>query len=97
MLRITVDEDGACCMLKLAGRLGPLWVHETGKAWRSALCSSAARIEIDMREVTGVDDEGRQLLTSMHRAGAHLVGQGVKMTALLEEITGNQPEGAPGA
>ena len=97
MLRITVDENGARCQLKLAGRLGGPWVHETEKAWRAALCSSTAQIEIDMREVTAVDDEGRQLLTSMHRAGARLLAQGVEMTALLEEITGKQDEGAPGA
>ena len=97
MLRITVDENGTRCQLKLAGRLGGPWVHETEKAWRSALCSAAGRIEIDMREVTAVDDEGRQLLTSMHRSGARLLAQGVEMTALLEEIAGKQRESAPGS
>ena len=43
-----------------------------------------------MREVTGVDDAGRELLSAMHQAGAHLVAEGVAMTALVEEITGQQ-------
>jgi hypothetical protein len=33
-----------------------------------ALCSAAGQIEIDMKEVTAVDDAGRELLTLMHRA-----------------------------
>jgi hypothetical protein len=38
-----------------------------------------------------VDDKGRELLASMHKAGARLVAQGVEMTALVEEIAGKQP------
>ena len=94
MLRITVDNDGDFCRLKLAGKLGGPWVPEMEKAWRSALCSPAKEIEIDIKEVTAVDDDGRKLLTSMHRAGARLVAQGVAMTALLEEIAGTQPGAA---
>jgi len=88
MLRITVDNDGSFCRLKLAGKLGGPWVPEMEKSWRSALCSPAKQIEIDMREVTAVDDDGRELLVSMHEAGARLIAQGVEMTALVDEITG---------
>ena len=86
MLRITVDQNGSRCRLKLAGRLGGPWVPETEKAWRSAPCSGE-QIEVDMKEVTAVDDDGRELLAAMHLAGARLVAQGVEMTALVEEIT----------
>src|ERR1700746_656596 len=89
MLRVTVNEDGTVCRMKLAGRLGGPWVPETEKAWRSTLCSDK-QIEVDMREVTGVDDAGRELLLAMHEAGAHLVAEGVAMTALIGEITGRQ-------
>jgi hypothetical protein len=92
MLRITVHQDGALCRLKLAGRLGGPWVAETEHAWFSALCSTSKRIEIDMRDVTGVDGAGRELLAVMHQAGAHLVAEGVEMTALIEEITGKFQE-----
>jgi hypothetical protein len=90
MLRITVYQDGGRYRLKLAGKLGGPWVGETEKVWRSAPCS-IKEIELDMREVTGIDEAGRELLIAMHEAGAHFVVQGGAMTALIEEITGKQP------
>jgi hypothetical protein len=96
MLRITVDKDGSLCRLKLAGKLGGPWVPETEKAWRSALCSASRQIEIDMKEVTTVDDDGRELLTAMHQAGARLIAQGVEMTALVREIAGTRRRVAQG-
>ena len=90
MLRITLHQDASQCRLELSGRLCGPWVAETENAWRSALCSSE-EIEVDMREVTGVDHAGHQLLAAMHQAGARLIAKGVWMTALIEEITGKQP------
>jgi len=90
MLRITVHQDGRQCRLELAGKLGGPWVAETEKIWRSVSCSGK-EIELDMREVTGIDDAGRELLIAMHEAGAGFVVEGVAMTALIEEITGGQP------
>ena len=96
MLRITVDKNGSLCWLKLAGRLGGPWVPETEKAWRSVLCSATTQMEIDMKEVTAVDEDGRELLAAMHEAGARLVAQGVAMIALVEEIAGKQPPATQG-
>jgi hypothetical protein len=89
MLRITVHVDGDRCRLQLSGRLCGPWVGETAKVWHPALCSGK-EIEVDMREVTGIDAAGRELLVAMHVAGARLVAEGVAMTALLAEITGEQ-------
>ena len=89
MLRITVHEDGDQCPLELAGKLGGPWVAETEYVWLSAPCSGK-EIEVDMREVTGVDDAGRELLAAMHRAGACFTAEGLAMTALIDEITGKQ-------
>ena len=89
MLRVTVHEDGPVCRLELAGKLAGLWVAETENVWRSASCADK-QIEVDMRQLTGVDNAGRDLLSAMHQAGARLVAEGVAMTALVEEITGNQ-------
>ena len=44
-----------------------------------------------MREVTGVDDAGHELLAAMHQAGACFTAEGVAMTALIDQITGKQP------
>ena len=87
MLRITVHRDGGQCRLELSGRLCGPWVGETETVWRSAACSGE-EIEVDMREVSSVDDAGCKLLAAMHEAGARFVAQGFAMTVLIEEITG---------
>jgi hypothetical protein len=89
MLRITVSENGTVCRLTLAGKLGGPWVAETESAWRS-VPRPGKQIEVDMREVTAVDDAGRDLLTAMHRAGARLIARGVAITALIDEIAAEQ-------
>jgi hypothetical protein len=89
MLRITIHEASTYCRLALAGRLEGPWVLETEFAWRSSL-RPGRQIELDMRQLTGVDDAGRELLSAMHLAGVRLVVEGVWMKALVEEITGNQ-------
>jgi hypothetical protein len=87
MLRITVQEDGAPWRLHLAGRLEGAWVAETENTWRSAPLTSR-RVEVDLREVTWIDESGRRLLDEMCRAGACFIAEGVAMHALVEEITG---------
>ena len=89
MLRMTVHENDALCRLELEGRLEGPWVGEIEHAWRSSSLPGK-QIEVDMREVVGIDDAGRELLTAMHQAGAHLIAKGVWMRALVEEITGKQ-------
>jgi len=90
MLRITLHQNGGQSRLVLAGRLSGPWVGETDNVWRSASCSGK-EIKVDMTEVTGVDSAGRDLLLTMHRAGARLIANGVWMRALIQEITGEQP------
>jgi hypothetical protein len=85
-----LHQDGRQCRLQLAGKLGGPWVGETERVWHSAPCSGK-EIEVDMRELTGVDGAGRELLAAMHHAGARLIAKGVWMTALIEEIVGKQP------
>ena len=87
MLKITVQQDATLCRLHLAGRLAGAWVAETENTWRSAAISGR-RIEIDMREVTWIDEAGRRLLRAMNQEGAGLIAKGVAMEALVEEITG---------
>jgi hypothetical protein len=87
MLRITVHADGPLWRLHLAGRLAGAWVAETEKAWRSEPVSGCP-VEIDMREVTGIDEAGRCLLEAMNQAGARFIAKGVAMEALVEQITG---------
>jgi hypothetical protein len=87
MLRITVQEDGTLWRLHLSGRLVGAWVAETENTWRSASVSGR-RVEIDISEVTWIDEAGRCLLQTMNQAGAGFIAKGVWMEALVEEITG---------
>jgi hypothetical protein len=93
MLRINLHQDGRQSRLELAGKLCGPWVGETERVWRSAEVSGK-EIEVDIREVTGIDSAGRELLAAMHHAGARLIAKGVWMTALIEEIIGKQSSDA---
>jgi hypothetical protein len=72
MLRITIYEDDAWWRLRLAGRLEGDLVTEAEHTWISAPISDK-RVEIDMRDVTWVDEAGRYLLQEMPRSGARFV------------------------
>ena len=89
MLRITVREDGKKERIEVAGKIGGPWVAELENAWRS-VDTAGKEIEIDLKQVTGVDEAGVELLQRMHGAGARLVSCGVMMTALVDEITGGR-------
>jgi hypothetical protein len=92
MLRITIHEDGKVCRLELAGRLEGPWVAETEKAWHASL-RPEQKIEIDLRQLTSVDNAGRDLLAAFHRLGACLIVEGVWMTSLIGDLTSQPCEG----
>jgi hypothetical protein len=93
MLRITIHEDGKVCRLELAGKLEGPWVAETEKAWRASL-QPDQKIEIDLRQLTSVDNSGRDLLAAFQGSGVCLIVEGVWMTALLGDLTSRPCEGA---
>ena len=86
MLRITIYDDGKVCRLELAGRLEGPWVAETENAWRFSL-GPDRKIEVDLRQVTGIDKAGHDLLAAIHLAGACLIVEGVWLTALIGDLT----------
>jgi hypothetical protein len=92
MLRITIHEVGKVCRLELAGKLEGPWVAETEKAWRASLRPDQM-VEIDLRQLTSVDNAGRDLLAAFHRSGACFIVEGVWMTALLGDLTSQPCEG----
>src|SRR6201997_2309829 len=81
MLCITIHEDGEVCRLELAGKLEGPWVAETEKAWRASLRLDQM-IEIDLRQLTSVDNAGRDLLAAFSQSGACLIVEGACMTTL---------------
>ena len=64
---------------------------ETENAWRVSLRPDR-KIEVDLRQLTGVDNAGRDLLAAIHLAGACLIVEGVWLTALIVDLT-SQPCG----
>jgi hypothetical protein len=92
MLRITIHEEDKLCRLELAGKLDGPWVAETENAWRASLRPDR-KIEIDLRQLTGVDNAGRDLLAAFHRSGACLIVEGVWMTALLGDLISQPCDG----
>jgi hypothetical protein len=93
MLRITIHEDEKVCRLELAGRLEGPWVAETENAWRASLRPDR-KIEVDLRQLMGVDDAGRDLLAAIHLAGACLIVEGVWLNALIGALTSQPCSGA---
>jgi hypothetical protein len=92
MLRITVQERRTIRRMVLAGRLEGAWVALTEDTWRSTAIPGK-RLEIDLGEVTWIDDAGRRLLEAMNQVGARLVAKGVAMEALVEEIAKRSDRG----
>lgn len=93
MLRITIHEDAKVCRLELAGKLEGPWVAETENAWRASLRPDR-KIEVDLRQLTSVDDAGRDLLAAFQRSGACLIVEGVWMTALIGDLSPQPCDGA---
>src|SRR5215813_748321 len=86
MLRITVKETEATWRMKLEGKLAAEWVDEVEKTWSSA--NVAGKVgEVDLTELTLVDDAGGNLLQNMSRGGASFVASGIALRTRLEEIT----------
>jgi hypothetical protein len=90
MLRITIHDDGKVCRLELVGSLEGAWVPETENVWRASLRPDR-KIELDLRQLLGIDNAGRDLLAAIHLSGACLIAEGVWMTALIDELTSHQP------
>src|SRR5262249_31008575 len=98
MLRITVKETDSSWQMKLEGKLAAEWVDEVEKTWRTAnLARSASpigrslkgckRVEVDLTELTFVDDPGWNLLQKMSGSGASFVANGIALRTRLQELT----------
>jgi anti-anti-sigma regulatory factor len=87
MLRISVVNESGITRMKLEGKLAHEWVEEAKKAWAAmAGMSCETSLVVDLLSVSFVDDAGQRLLTEMRHAGAELLGSGLVMSALIDEI-----------
>ncbi len=90
MLRITLADSASATTFKLEGKLSGAWVGELERCWRSSSSSLGGRaLRVDLKGVSFVDEEGRKLLSEMHRKGAQLIAAGPMLRQVVEEIARN--------
>ncbi|HKU27048.1 MAG TPA: hypothetical protein VJQ54_16350 [Candidatus Sulfotelmatobacter sp.] len=88
MFRATVEHDGELVTLRIEGRLSGPCLAELETCWRQAMNGNGiGRVVVDLKEVTFVSAEGKQLLERLCRAGAQLTGDGLMTRALVQQIT----------
>lgn len=90
MLRITLRPSDDIVVIQLEGCLAGPWVAELEDCWLHALGSHGGRVRVDLRSVCHVDEDGRTLMTRMHKAGAVFMAAGCLMPEVVREVT--QPE-----
>jgi anti-anti-sigma regulatory factor len=87
MLRITVIERPDELTFQLEGRLAGPWVGELEKCWHGAAAERARRnVRIELESVSFIDANGKQLLKTLHGAGANLIASCCLMKAVATEI-----------
>ncbi len=86
MLRITTSEIGGKVTLKLEGKLSGPWVEEFERCWHMSSDIYKSGLVVDLSGVTFADPAGKQLLCSISRQGAQLVGSGLMPKSLIDEI-----------
>jgi anti-anti-sigma regulatory factor len=88
MFRATVEHDGEVVTLRIEGRLSGPCLAELENCWRQMVQGNGShRIVVDLKEVTFVSSQGKELLERLCRAGAQLTGDGLMTRALVEQIT----------
>jgi ABC-type transporter Mla MlaB component len=87
MLRITVQRRTRETTIKLEGRLAGPWVEELNRTWESLAPSlESKKVCVDLCEVIFVDSEGKRLLKTIWKNGAHFVADTPMTKHLVEEI-----------
>lgn len=89
MLRISTLHEPNVVTLRLEGKVMRDWILEAHRAWLQVF--DGKELIIDLSDVSFVDDSGRKLLAEMHAAGARLIGSGLMISALIEEIQREHP------
>ena len=87
MLRISITNESGLTRFKLEGKLAHEWVHEAETAWAVLKSLNGKhKVLVDLVNVSFVDENGALLLANMRRSGAKLLGGGLLIAALIEEI-----------
>ena len=88
MFRLTLHDTDDGLVMKLEGCLAGASVGETYRCWQRVSATRNGRVvDIDMRDVCHVDEEGRRLMTLMHLDGARFRTAGCVMPEIVREIS----------
>jgi anti-anti-sigma regulatory factor len=91
MVKIQVTELEDRIVLEVQGRLAGAFVPEVQSAWRTALANTPGyKVQVDLKNVTCVDREGRALLRSMHGQGVEFLRAGIATQDILDDILQKQ-------
>ncbi len=84
-----VHSEAQATRVVIAGKLARPCVEALRQCWQHVTSSQPPQsVLVDLTDLTGIDAEGKELLTQMQRQGARRVGPGVMTEALIEEIVG---------
>ncbi len=87
MLKIDVIESPTAITFVLHGKLSDRWAVELNTVWRESLKTVETRqIVVDLKQTTGIDRAGIQLLREMSDAGVTLLTSGVLTGYLVESF-----------
>ena len=88
MLKITISETDEELTINLAGRVAGPWADELGRVWTKTARSLKDRpVSLDLRDVTYIDDNGKQILRQIEtESGAELIATTPWTRHLVEQI-----------
>ena len=87
MLRVSVQHELTGTRFSVEGSLVWPWVEELERCLENETSAHGAQpIEVNLADVTFVDDSGRELLVTLHERGVNLVAQGLMTQAIVDEI-----------
>lgn len=94
MLKITVDEGPRAVTIKLEGKVVGSWVSEFDRTWHSLEPAwGLKRFSLDLRGVSFVDAEGRQLMHEIYKkTGADFLTNSPLTTYFAEEAMQASPK-----
>ncbi len=89
MLKITIHDGPDSIRLQLEGKLAGDWVQELERCWLRARSTTQGRkIVVDLTDNDFVDENGKQLLATMHKDGARFIAVTPLMIGIVAELTG---------
>jgi len=86
MLRVNVRDEVNSATIEIEGKLTSDWIAPVFETW-TRLAAEGKKVRLNLTGVYAVDSRGRLLLREMHRCGVQLVGAGLVIRGLIEEIT----------